>query len=90
MNIFSPCQMVLDRTKYQGPFGVDGMSCCYKSLMDVLDRTKCLPAQDSSQPREQQWAPLRTNWPWGLRKGAGELVEMEIPWCRDDPQEGEA
>ena len=61
-----------------------------KCCMDVLDRTKCLPAQDSSQPREQQWAPLRTNWPWGLRKGAGELVEMEIPWCRDDPQEGEA
>ena len=49
----------------------------------------CQP-QDSSQPREQEWASPRTNWLWGLRKGTAQLVEMEILWCRDDPQEGEA
>ena len=26
MSIFGPCQMVLERTKYQGPFGMDQMS----------------------------------------------------------------
>ena len=26
MSIFGPCQMVLDKTKYQGPFGMDQMS----------------------------------------------------------------
>ena len=26
MSIFGPCQMVLDRTKYQGPYGVGQMS----------------------------------------------------------------
>ena len=36
MSIFGPCQIVLDRTKYQRLFGID------QCLMDVLDRTRCL------------------------------------------------
>lgn len=46
MSILGPCHMVLDRTKYQAPFGMT------KCLMDILDRTKCLLTVDSNGKME--------------------------------------
>ena len=77
-------------SKYREPFGLGQMSYGPNvTWMFWTEPNVCQP-QDSSQPREQQWASPKTNWPWGLKKGSAEVVEMEILWCWDDPQGGEA